>query len=252
MNPGACSLFFHNYYGQHEDWIRFFSQKMTTPFTLFYNIVEDSLYNLEEGDDRLTERLEQAISGPYLKKIVLRRSPNQGKDIGGKLVLLDAWLHEREKAGYSIFLHDKKSPHKIQNHEWKNKLFQIIEPSFTEKALTAFNENNKIGIIAGSHSINNEYDGHLQSFISNNRSQLTQLRSDYRITSNDYRYVAGTMFWARSLPLLDFFSMHPPLEIRKTLEKGNVMDDHNGTTTHAWERLLSWLIFAQGYTIKGL
>ena len=60
------------------------------------------------------------------------------------------------------------------------------------------------------------------------------------------------MFWARATPILSFFGDHPPLDIRKTLEKKNVMDDFGGTITHAWERLLSWLIFAQGYTIKGL
>jgi lipopolysaccharide biosynthesis protein len=213
--------------------------------------VEDSIYNLED-DHRLSDSLQQAISGPHLKRIILRRSPNQGKDIGGKLVLLDACLREEVGAEYSIFLHDKKSPYKIQGQEWKDKLFRIIEPDFIQKALTTFTEEKEIGIIAGSHSIINEYDHSLQSFISNNRSQLIQLRSELNINSTDYRYVAGTMFWARSLPLLDFFRKYPPLEIRKTLEKGNIMDETHGTNTHTWERLLTWLIFARGYTIKGL
>ncbi|HWK02900.1 MAG TPA: rhamnan synthesis F family protein [Puia sp.] len=251
MNPPSCSIFFHNYYGRHEDWIRLFSQKIGIAFTLFYNITDDSLYNLED-DHRLMDRLQQAISGPWLKKIVLRRSPNQGKDIGGKLVLLDTCLHEQENSEYSIFLHDKKSPYKIQNQEWKDKLFRIIEPSFAEKAMVSFAKNKEIGIIAGSDSIYNEYDYSQQAFISNNRSQLIQLRSGFAIDSTDYRYVAGTMFWVRSLPLLDFFRRYPPLEIRKTLEKGNIMDETSGSNTHAWERMLSWLIFAQGYTIKGL
>jgi lipopolysaccharide biosynthesis protein len=261
MNSPHCSIFFHNYYGQHENWVRFFSEKLHTPFTLYYNIVADSLYNLaddhrpadnDSADRGLTDRLQQAVSGPWLQKIVLRRSGNMGKDIGGKLVLLDAYMHEQTNSDYIIFLHDKKSPYKIQNQEWRDKLFQIIEPAFTEKAISAFNINSGIGIIAGSHSIYNEYDHSSQSFVSNNRSQLVRLRSEFNINSTDYRYVAGTMFWARSAPLLDFFRAYPPLEIRKTLEKGNIMDENSGSNTHAWERLLSWLIFARGFTIKGL
>jgi lipopolysaccharide biosynthesis protein len=251
MNPAVCSIFFHNYYGQHENWVRFFSENITVPFVLFYNIVEDSIYNLED-DYQLTGRLQQAVSGPKLQKIILRRSPNQGKDIGGKLVLLDACLREGTDTGYSIFLHDKKSPYKIQSREWKDKLFRIIDPAFIQKALNTFSGNKEVGIIAGSDSIYNEYDYSRQSFISNNHSQLIRLQSEFTIDSKDHRYVAGTMFWVRSHPLLNFFRLHPPLEIRRTLEKGNIMDETGGTNTHAWERMLSWLIFAQGYTIKGL
>ena len=31
----------------HESWIHFFSEKLTVPFNLFYNTVEDSIYNSE-------------------------------------------------------------------------------------------------------------------------------------------------------------------------------------------------------------
>lgn len=251
MNSITCSIFFHNYYGQHEDWIQFFSQKMNVPFILYYNVVEDSMYNLEQSH-LLGDRLQKAASGPWLKKIVLRRSPNQGKDIGGKLVLLDAALRENEDSEYGIFLHDKKSPYKIQNQEWKDQLFRIVEPAFVQRALAAFSKDQKIGVIAGTDSIRNEYDPATQSFISQNRSLLARLQSENNIVTNDYRYVAGTMFWVRRKPLLDFFTEHPPLDIRKTFERGNVMDDNHGTYAHSWERLMTWLIFTQGYTIKGI
>jgi len=250
MNSPTCSIFFHNYYGQHDDWIRFFSQKMNVPFILYYNIVEDSPYNLEQSS--LSGISRSNPPGPGLKKIVLRRSPNQGKDIGGKLVLLDAALRENDNSEYSLFLHDKKSPYKIQNEAWKEKLFRIVEPTFAQKALSAFGNDQKIGIIAGADSIRNEYDPHSQSFVSRNSVLLSGLQSAYNIATNDYRYVAGTMFWARQRPLLDFFTQHQPLDIRGSLERGNVMDDNHGTFTHSWERLMTWLIFTRGYTIKGL
>jgi lipopolysaccharide biosynthesis protein len=251
MDSATCTLFFHNYYGEHESWVRLFSEKLHFPFILCYNIVEDSIYNLDFDRQQL-DRLREAASGPWLKKMIFRRSPNRGKDIGGKLVLMDALLREEIDTDYHIFLHDKKSPYKIQNKEWQTKLFQIIEPSFIEQALSVFNRNKQAGIIAGADTIQNEYSESLGSYASHNRDHLRTLQSEFSIDITDYRYVAGTMFWARSAPLLNFFRKHPPLDIRKTLEEGNVLDETGGTVTHAWERLLSWLIFAQGYTINGI
>lgn len=244
------SIFFHNYYGQHKKWMEFFSDKMTMPFNLFYSIVENSMYNVDE-DSISFDKTTNNKTRPYLNKLIIRRSPNLGKDIGGKLVLLDTYLHLKEKTEFIIFLHDKNSPHKIQNKQWQQKLFQIVEPDFITQALSFFKTNPKTGIIAGTESVRNEYDYSQQSFSGNNKSQLTQLRSDYGVNNTDYRHVAGTMFWARSLPLVSFFRKHSPLDIRKTLEEGNVMDEITGTVTHAWERMLSWIVSEQGYTIKG-
>jgi lipopolysaccharide biosynthesis protein len=223
---------------------------MDIPFILFYNIVEDSLYN--QGIPFPDHRNPLAPSGSLLKKFVLRRSPNQGKDIGGKLVLIDACLREGIDPQYCIFLHDKKSPYKIQNQQWKDKLFRIVEPAFAHNALDTFIKDGKVGIIAGADTIRNEYDPDKRSFVSKNQDLLTQLQPEYNIVTKDHRYVAGTMFWARWHPLFEFFKEHPPLDIRKTLERGNIMDDSFGTFTHSWERLLTWLIFTKGYKIKGI
>jgi lipopolysaccharide biosynthesis protein len=251
MSSSMICLFFHNYYGQHEHWIRLFSEKITVPFTLFYHITDDSPYN-QEDIQFLAGRLQENISGDCLKRIVLRRSPNQGKDIGGKLVLLDAWLREGIDSTCCVFLHDKRSPHKVQNKEWQERLFKIIEPAFVEKALPLFEKASHVGIVCERDSIHNEYDYAKHSFATANRELLKELLPAYDIHTTDYRYVAGTMFWANARPLRTFFGKYPPLDIRKTLEKGNVMDDERGTYTHSWERLLSWLIFAQDFAIKGL
>jgi lipopolysaccharide biosynthesis protein len=251
MLPASCSVVFHNYYGGHEDWVRFFCERMTVPFNLFYNIVEDSLFNLEHDRDVLS-RMEAIASGTFLKRIILRKSPNKGKDIGGKLVLLDAGLKEGIVSDYYIFLHDKKSHYKSNGPEWRDKLFRIVEPSFVQKALAHFAQDRETGIVAAKDTILNEYDYSTGSFASNNRDKLEALQKEYSIDTTDHRYVAGTMFWARAAPVVDFFRRYPPLDLRETLESGNVLDDKTGTNTHSWERMLSWLIFAQGYRIKGL
>jgi lipopolysaccharide biosynthesis protein len=239
MKPVA--LFFHNYYGDHESWIRFFCEKMETPFYLFYHVVGDSLYNLQEPPPTAN-----------LKELVVRRSPNRGKDIGGKLVLLDAYMRLGMDCDYMVFLHDKKSPYAIQNQEWKDKLFGILEPPFVAKTLACFAADERTGIVTGSVSIRDEYDYIAETFLSRNAPLLKELQQTYGIIPARYLYAAGTMFWARALPLLGFFRRYAPLDIRDTLETGNVLDHEQGTRTHSWERLLSWLIIAQGYDIKGL
>jgi lipopolysaccharide biosynthesis protein len=250
MNSPPCSVFFHNYYGRHEEWIEYLIRNMQTPFYLFYNIVEDSLYN-QDDEEGLPERLNQTGS-PLLKKLIIRRSPNQGKDIGGKLVLMDSFLQIQTGSEHIVFLHDKKSPYKTQGREWHDKLFRIIDASFAEKAIQLFAKNQEIGIVAAEHTIKNEFNHDRQSFASNNQTQLTQLKEAFHADISDHRYVAGTMFWARTAPLVDFFKTYPPLDIRRSLENGNMLDELRGTNTHAWERMLSWLIFARGYTIKGI
>jgi len=251
MQSALCSIFFHNYYGEHSKWLNLFSERMNVRFDLFYNIVEDSVYNLQT-DYTLFDTFSSNISQKYLNKIILRESPNMGKDIGGKMVLMDAMLQKNLESDYIIFLHDKTSPYKIQNYQWREKLFRIIEPSFIEKAVNLFSERKEIGIIVASGSISDEFDHVHKKFSSTNAEILMNLQKQFNINTIDYRYISGTMFWARSLPILNFFKKNNPLEIRKTLEKGNVMDENKGSNTHAWERLLSWAVLEQGYTIKQL
>lgn len=239
------SVFFHNYYGQHKEWMQLLAGKMAAPFNLYYHIVEDSIHNIREA-----ETIHEAKPS-QIKNLVVRHSPNRGKDIGGKLVLIDAWLRLNEETDLIIFLHDKKSPHAIHNKEWQQKLFRIIDPSFVQNALAAFESDSTLGIAATEESIQNEYDASQQSFVGNNKIYIDPLRNEYGFKHTDQRHVAGTMFWARALPLVNFFKQHAALDIRATLEPGNVMDETQGTRTHAWERMLSWLITEQGYHLKG-
>jgi hypothetical protein len=58
------------------------------------------------------------------------------------------------------------------------------------------------------------------------------------------------MFWGNGHVLMNFFKRHNPLKIRQTLEEGNVLDNFGDTNTHSWERLLSWIILAQGLDVK--
>ncbi|MBA3706225.1 MAG: hypothetical protein H0W84_10105, partial [Bacteroidetes bacterium] len=68
----------------------------------------------------------------------------------------------------------------------------------------------------------------------------------------NYDFVGGTMFWIRAEIMNSFFRKNNALDIRATLEKGNVLDHEHGTYSHSWERMLSWIAIDQDYYIKGI
>lgn len=176
---------------------------------------------------------------------------NKGKDIGAKLALLQLYMQLELTADYLLFLHDKKSLQALKSATWKKDLLKIISPESIQQTIKIFQQNNDCGIVATEEYIIKE---HLEEgrFSGINGAILTQLMLQYQLKPATYSFVAGTMFWAKSKPIINFFKQHNPLQIRKELEDGNVLDNFSGTITHSWERLLSWIVTSQGYSIKGI
>ena len=248
MNP-VCSIFFHNYYGAHQSWMNYFTKNISCTANLYYNIVEDSMYNREPAEQDFYYQYKTG-PGSNIEKLVVRQSSNAGKDIGGKMVLLDAYQKLGMPTGYGLFLHDKKSPYKANNTTWTDNLLKITAPAFTRQALQLLAEKPGIGIVTASGNVADEYDHHTNAFKSTNKTLLSNLQKQFSIQPSSFQYVTGTMFWFRMEPLRLFFENYAPLNIRTTLEKGNITDEAAGTFTHSWERMLCWIINAQNYTIK--
>ena len=185
----------------------------------------------------------------YFPGSVITISSNKGKDIGGKLLLLNACLQTDFEPDWIIFLHDKKSLHAVNAQTWKNNLLKIIAKEQVEKIVRLILNNPDCGIIAANNYVLTETKK-AGAFVGNNGILLSQLSEEYKINCNQYDYVAGTMFWAKATAVFRFFKKNDPLKIRQTLEEGNVLDNFTGTNTHSWERLLSWLVTSQGLNIK--
>lgn len=249
MTP-QCSIFFHNYYGAHKYWRDFFFTNLTIDYNLYYNSVEDSIYNIGESEKNETDSILQFNSTSKLNRIIYRKSSNKGKDIGGKLVLLDAYLKLDFDTEYGLFVHDKKSPFKANNTAWADELLKVASPGFIARALDIFSKQADVGIITANGNLINEYSESDKCFSSNNKLLLPVLQRGYNIFPATFQYVAGTMYWFRMKPVADFFRQYSPLSIRALLENGNITDDHEGSYTHSWERLLSWLITSSGFKIK--
>ena len=177
---------------------------------------------------------------------------NKGKDIGGKLALIDLSMRLNTGPDFYVFLHDKQSPHTSLGMNWREKLFRIIQPEFLPKIAQLFQKDKKIGIVCAKEFIMNEFDARVRQFSGTNNSILKELIKEYAVHPENYDFVGGTMFWIRSEIVHHFFAKHSPLKIRASLEKGNILDYSHGSITHGWERMLSWIAADQGYYIKGI
>jgi len=176
---------------------------------------------------------------------------NKGKDIGAKLALFQCLFELEINPDYVLLLHDKKSLQALKSKTWKKELLKIVSPDMIVLIMDLFQKNEDIGIIGTKEYIIKE------PFVNNrftdlNGNHIGNLLDDYQIKIDSFKFIAGTMFWARARPFNDFFTRHNTLDIRKNLENGNIIDNFSGTVTHSWERLLTWIVTSNGYSIKGI
>jgi len=239
------SIFFHNYYGNDQEWIDFFSRELTLPYYLFYNGVADSYYRLTQSGEPVK------TTGGSLQRVYKRESSNKGKDIGGKLILMDAYLRAGIQSDYILLLHDKHSPYHSHSGAWKKDLLRIAEKEYQQAIITLFNDP-QTGIVASKNAIRNEVDNEQKRNAYIDSPLIQSLKSKYQLQPPHLQYVAGTMFWVKASLFDNFFTQFPPLAIRGELESGNITDMEGPTITHAWERLLCWIVTSKGYQIKGV
>jgi lipopolysaccharide biosynthesis protein len=234
------AVLYHIFY---EDTIEHINEELealkSSGVSFLFNINIDSPNQAE-----IKERLLQYFPGAHVTI-----SSNKGKDIGGKLLLLKVCIELAINPDWIIFLHDKKSLQALNAKTWKGELLKIIQIDQLEKIQHIIDTTPSCGIIAATNYVRPQLKEE-GKFAGNNGHILHELIEKYQIDCKQYDYVAGTMFWVKAPALLDFFKLHDPLSIRETLEAGNVVDNFNGTYTHSWERMLSWIPVSKGLTIK--
>ena len=177
-------------------------------------------------------------------------TPNLGKDIGGKLALIDLYLFLGIKSSYIVMLHDKQSLHSVYGESWKSELFKVFDVNNLPKILDLFRDP-AVGIVGTKKWIVNEYDAGTDNFI-NNDQMSKKLCKRFHISIQNYDFIGGTMFWIRSSVIEKFFRKNDPILIRGELESGNVMDSHGESLTHTWERMFSWIAANDGYRVDGI
>ena len=236
------AILLHIYY--KESWKSYFKENFSAikdrPFHLLVNLSIDM-----EDKGAVIADIKQDFSEAFIIE-----TPNVGKDIGGKLALIDLFIRMNIQADHLVLLHDKKSPQAITGDRWRDILLKIINPDVIDTIYKSFSRDDRLGIAGAKEFIMDEYSKENRS--RNNGEIAFRLAESYGIETKDHRFIAGTMFWIRTPLFKTFFSVNPPLECRKKLEAGNVMDTENGSLTHSWERVFCWIATARGYKIKGV
>lgn len=247
----------------------------TVLFHIYYpNSIREasSLLKLLENDDtrfifnvpfqplNVHRAISEEIKMFFPKSVVINTS-NIGKDIGGKLAMLNFYLRSSVKSDYLVFLHDKKSElaytinnHKIDSDLWKKELFSIIHQDNIPRVNKLFAENDT-GMVTHAHHIYTMDEHGKYVIFGNNMLNLEELCSRFHLKNINEKktdFSGGTMFWVRSSIYEEFFTEHSPLEIRALLEEGLFTDRYTGTFSHAMERIFSWIVTSKGYSIKGI
>jgi lipopolysaccharide biosynthesis protein len=238
------ALLIHIYY--QDSWEKIFRHQIKS-LQEYSPLILVNLCLTNPGNARIISAIKTEFPGA-----LVIATPNKGKDIGGKLALIDFIIKTGRDPEYLIFLHDKISPHSITGDRWRTKLFSIIDPVKIRTILDDFRSNKKVGIIGAKDFIKNEYDEKKDKLETTNSIKLRELMAKYHLTITNYTFIAGTMFWIRGTILKKFFSTYSPLSCRATLEDGNPTDQYEGTYTHSWERIFCWLANDQGYVLKGI
>lgn len=210
----------------------------------------DYKYYINVSESINTESVVKEIK-EIIPKAVVVNSPNKGKDIGGKFVLLNYYLNDSFEADYMLFLHDKKSPQAINGNEWREKLYKIINKDYFDNIIELF-KNDKTGIVASEEAIVKDTDENNDIIFAPGKEKLLELKKQYAIKVEDLSFAGGTMFWIRSVIFENFFKTYDIMEIYKSFETGNVLDDIESSNTHCWERLLSWIATNENYKIRGI
>jgi len=202
--------------------------------------------NTDEHDTLLNKVKEKLANAKILK------TPDKGRDIGAKLLLIDLLIELKTESQYTLIIHDKKSSHLGNANFWREELFKIISPHYYKKVFEIFEEQPGVGIVAASKFTQNEYLKNSDSFMCNSSQKIKELLKKYQVKTTDYNFIAGNIFWIRTNLLRQFFEKRSIMEIREQLEAGNAMDFVKGTYIHAWERIMSWIATSQGYGLYGI
>jgi lipopolysaccharide biosynthesis protein len=183
---------------------------------------------------------------------VVLKVPNKGKDIGGKLAAISYYLNFCRPTAYLAFLHDKISPQTLNAEYWFDRLYEIFSEKKFSTILSRFETDKKTGLAGSKSFLKNEYNKTRKRFDTTNNEILQELIKRYDLGSDEHNYIGGTIFIVRNEIFTRFFSQHSALQIRASLETGNVLDLDTGTQTHSWERLFCLIAQNQGYKVIGV
>ncbi|MBI1891023.1 MAG: glycoside hydrolase family 99-like domain-containing protein [Burkholderiales bacterium] len=218
---------------------KFAAEKIAIVLHLYYtdlwSEIRESLANLPEGfrlfitlDQHVDEMVVREIRASYPYARIYKKE-NRGRDI---LPFIDLVLDIKKFAcEYVCKIHSKKSLHLMDGNKWRRDIYDKLlgSPSTILDILKKFESNPAVGIIGPeAHLLDVEY------FWGTNKQTVLALASEFDLGTigSGYKFVAGSMFWARTSAIEALAEMG--LQSKFEEEKGQI----DGTLAHAIERLI--------------
>lgn len=198
---------------------------MPVVFALFVSIPK----NTDADEEAIAKSLHQL---PRMQRLVIRRTPNRGRDIAP---MLCTFANELQQYDLMLHLHSKKSPHDLLQSGWLPFILEHLLPAPSFLKIILHQLENNTGIISPPDYLYYSPDGW---GISQNIIWAQWLidRSDIDINlKKEYPQVdfpKGSMFWARTEFLRRLFNLGLTYE---DFPEEPIPND--GTVAHALERL---------------
>lgn len=236
-SPIKIALFIHIYYLDLWQEYKEILGQFPFEFNLYVNIVDQEGYIPVLND----------IKHKYPDSTIIV-STNKGLDSGGQLRLYDILLKNNSGEKYIVFLHTKKSLHnknKKFGYDWRRKLQEVVRPDNAMVSYRILEGSSNVGMIGSKryHTVHPNdvwwYDKNKESF----EAYLSELNLP---VSNEYEFIAGTMFWIRTEVLSLFFADKNIMEIINGFEDG-YSDD--GYKAHFFERIYGIIVKHYGYKL---
>lgn len=161
----------------------------------------------------------------------------RGVDTGSFLLFAKHVYDQKLDYDYILKLHTKTVD------RWRTELINGICGNNAEACLNVFNSDPKVGIIGTKR--------HIRGPDRINNPILPNLINKYKLNDN-YRFVAGTIFWMRWQVFLDFISKDVDLAAEYELCELGYRKNVIPTYTHSWERLFGIICESMGYSIHGV
>jgi hypothetical protein len=212
-----CHLYHHHLWNEISTSI----SRIKTDKQVYVNLTNDKPY----------EQISKEIKSKF-PNAKISVSPNQGKDIGGNLRLIDKWMGDGSPGELLIVCHGKN-----RDGGWRKELFA---PLFSNYVPYLFKNNTRLGMVG-----NKRWLYHRSQDVNSNFYNEYCKRFGFSDTS--MHFIAGTMFCVRSSIFKEFFSRFNAANIANELEHG---DCREPSRTHSWERLYGGIITHSHYLIK--
>lgn len=270
MNEVSVQSFFDRYVDRNvtlrssADLEHLKTKKVCLMVSLYYHdLLDEFLQYLRSFDEfpnfkayfALTEGSTSPEQMEWTKEI-LKKEPrvtvlevqNRGADIGGFFEALLAMRHNEETYDFLFKVHSKKSKDTRPDGfgtKWRQDLIVPLCGREYNVLNTLYEfEKRSVGMVGSAKWLTKN--------LHTNRDTVTKMCAEFGVEMKPRVFVGGTMFAIRYDILTEYLTLARLRKYLSEFETGKVMDRSGGTTTHAMERMLGYIVEVAGKEVKGL